>query len=501
MDLVTPSLKFLSLIPETILTATALLLALAAAVKLNLNMRITGLIVILSITITGIMVFFTEPGVVGGDSFLNDAASPLFKYVFLIAAVCTAAMFLAVPKASPTKSIISLSCLILSLVGMMFLSMSSSLLSLFVSLELCTLPLIFIFFLNTDDSDRIKTSHKFLLITSFSSLLILFGLSFLFGLSGALNFLLMKLQIAIVHLTNRQIGVTILLSIAAILTGLLFRSGLIPFQNWQRRLHHKLPLPIVAFLATAFLIAIVLFFSKLFINGLFAFHGPEMNPNDWGRLIGFVAFVNLLFGSIQLYRQNDLVDLMYYSNITQIGFILTGLLAMNPTGLRGAGFYIIAFVLATLGAYGVIYVISNSSKSTSLDSSKGLQKSSLLAAILLSIFLFSLAGLPLLAGFVAKFSVIEGALQRAATDKTYHWMYLVSGGAAVAALVTIIKFFKIVFSFFSTGEFPSLPFKIPFAVNMVLIALAVVIIAFGIFPDPILSFANRLPEAFGFTFE
>lgn len=234
---------------------------------------------------------------------------------------------------------------------------------------------------------------------------------------------------------------------------------------------------------------------------MFAFHGPEMNPNDWGRLIGFVAFVNLLFGSIQLYRQNDLVDLMYYSNITQIGFILTGLLAMNPTGLRGAGFYIIAFVLATLGAYGVIYVISNSSKSTSLDSSKGLQKSSLLAAILLSIFLFSLAGLPLLAGFVAKFSVIEGALQRAATDKTYHWMYLVSGGAAVAALVTIIKFFKIVFSFFSTGEFPSLPFKIPFAVNMVLIALAVVIIAFGIFPDPILSFANRLPEAFGFTFE
>ncbi|MGH8015066.1 MAG: NADH-quinone oxidoreductase subunit N, partial [Candidatus Zixiibacteriota bacterium] len=498
---ITTPLKLSALIPEAILLTLVLLLLVAALFRLKIGGRLTGYLVMTALFVSGISISFTKPGIIGADLFLNEPGAQFFKYLFLSAAFLAVALSAVSSNDNSLKQLNSYTSILLALVGMMFLSMATSLLSLYVTLELSTLPLTALLILSSQTDGRSLLSLRFLIVTVFSSLLILFGFSFLYGLSGALNLIVMKLQIAIVHITNRQIGVIILLSIVAVLTGTMFRLGLIPFHNWARKFQESMPLPIVAFLATGFLAALLMFLAKFFIAGLFAFYGPEMNPNDWGRLLGFVAFVNLIFGSIQLFRQRDLVAVMFYTVITQASFVMMGFNTMRPTGLQAAAFCLSSIIISVIGVYAIIYLIRQSLDSTSLDSVKGLSKSSKLLAILLVIFLMSLAGLPMLSGFVGKFSVLEAALERAGADRTYHWMYLVVGAAMFNIIVSFVKYSRVSLSLFQTVEHPLPSISIPAPLYLILGAALLVTITFGIYPDPLLSFASRIPEAFGFVVE
>ncbi len=487
--------NYARLLPETALAGAIFVLAVLAAARPNINRKFfeyTALVVLAAI---GVLVGITGLGSIDGTQFLNDPASQFFKFIFLSAGFFAVGLLAASTnenKHSPAQ----LSLLLLSVLAMMFLAMSTNLLSIFVSLELSAVPLIAIMM----HQDNLGLSaKKFLLVTLFSSLLILFGFSFLYGLSGATNLTMMKLQIAVVHITQRQIGVIILLTIASILTGLMLKAGMIPFHIRMHTLHKNLPLPVVAFLATAFVSAILLAFAKIFINGLFAFHGPEMNPNDWGRLVAFTAFVNIVFSTIQMVRQRDAISFLFYANLAQTGFALMGMISMVVHGLQSAGFYLVSFLLAAMGAYAIVDTVTAGTNSTNLDHFKGLSKTSLPLAVLFSIYLLSLAGLPLLAGFVAKFSVITAALEMAGTDQAFHWMYLLAGAGIVCAVITLAQTGKIVLSLFVKTEQPAVVFRIPAVLKLVLAVTALGTFFLGIYPDPILSLAAHISEAFGFN--
>ncbi len=486
------------LLPEAVLFASTLLLAIIAAFRPNINQRAIGFAALAALLVTGVLAAITSFGSIDGTLFVNDPGAQFFKFIFLSAAFFSIGLIVSSSKENRPFSAVHLCLFLLSVLAMMFLSMSSNLLAIYVALELSAMPLI-VMTMNYGNFDRL--AQKFLLVTMFSSLLILFGFSFLYGLSGAANLIMMKLQIAVVHITQRQIGVIILLTIAAILSGLLLKAGFIPFNSWMHRLHQNLPLPVVIFMAVAFTSAVLLAFAKIFINGLFAFHGPEMTPNDWGRLVAFIAFINIVFGTIQMLRQRDIVSLMFYSNITQAGFVLMGMISMVIHGLQSAGFFLISFMLSAAGIYTVVETVKRQTNSTNLDDFKGLSKSSFPLAMLLSIFLMSLAGLPLLAGFVAKFSVIEAALDMAGLDKLYHWMYLLAGAGIICTAVALVKLGKIVFSLFAQTEQLPIAIQIPLPLKIVLAVTALGTLLFGIYPDPLLLLAARIPQAFGFIIE
>jgi NADH-quinone oxidoreductase subunit N len=363
------------------------------------------------------------------------------------------------------------------------------------------MPLLMLAMFNNSVVGGQVAAVKFTLVAVFSSLLILFGFSFLFGLSGALNLIVMKLQIAIIHITNQQIGMTVLLSIVSILVGVILRAGLIPFQGWALAFYKKLPLPLVGFISVGFVAAVIIFFSKVFINGLFAFYGPEMNPNDWGRLVGFTAFVNIVFGTLRLYRQRDFISLIFYSNLIQIGFILTGLVSMRPTGVQAAGFYLCSCLLATFGIYAVFISVKKAFGNTELESLTGLYKSSKTLALTLTTYLMSLAGLPLLSGFVAKYSIIESALERADSSRDYHWLFLLIGAALISTVFVFIRFLKISVSLYRTAETPPVSLKITMATKVLFAITLVATLYFGIIPDWLFTFVSGIPSAFGFIIE
>ena len=498
MEPTTLPTNYAGLLPEGVLLAATAILAGLAAFRSGIGHRVIGYSALAILIVSGVLVGITGFGSIDSALFINDSGSQFFKFIFLAAAFFTISQKLSYSDENRQLFAANILLLLLSVIAMMFLSMSSNLVSIFVSLELSVIPLIVI---AKNYNNSVKLPQKFLLVTLFSSLLILFGFSFLYGLSGATNLLMMKLQIAVVHITQLQIGVIILLAVASILSGLILKAGFIPFNSWMHRIHKNLPLPIVSFVAVAFTSAVILAFAKIFINGLFAFHGPEMNPNDWGRLVAFIAFINIVFGTIQMLRQRNLVSLMFYANMAQMGFVLMGMISMVIHGLQSAGFYLISFMFSATGAYALIDIVKRQSASTNLDDFKGIAKSSLPIAIIFSVFLMSLAGLPLLVGFVAKFSIIEAALEMAGLDKSFHWMYILAGAGIVCAVISLIKLGRIAFSLFARTERPQIGLKFPLPVKFVLAVTALGTILFGVYPDPLLALAARLSAAFGFIIE
>ncbi len=501
MNQTEPTLNLSLVMPELVLLALVLLFTGLAVFRLNLSHRAAGYLTILGFLITGVLVVITKLGNVDGDLFVNDAGSQFFKLLFLLAAFLTVAMDVSIGRNESKTSLSKYALLMLAVAAMMFLAMSSNLLSIYVCLELCSISLIMLAAHYSALPAAAKTVQKFFLITVLSSLLILFGFSFLYGLSGSANLVMMKLQIAVVHISKLQIGVITLLAVAAILSGLIVKAGLMPFHGWLHGLHQNLPPGLVAFMAVAFMAALLLAFAKIFINGLFAFYGPEMNPNDWGRLVALVAFINIVFGTVQMLRQKEIISMLFFSNMAQIGFILTGMISINQHGLQSAGFYLIAFLFSSIGCYAVIGLVRQSTAATNLEDFKGLSKSSLPLAMLMAVYLMSLAGLPLLAGFVAKYSVINAALEVVAVDRTYQWMYLPAGAGIVCAAMMIFKFAQVAMSLFKRTEKPMLPIHFPAPIIAVFAITALATLFLGIFPDTLLALAARIPAAFGFMME
>jgi NADH-quinone oxidoreductase subunit N len=295
--------------------------------------------------------------------------------------------------------------------------------------------------------------------------------------------------------------VIILLSVAAVLSGLMLKAALPPFHKWNRELHENSPISIVAFLAVAFAAAVLAAFAKIFINGLFAFYGPEMNPNDWGRLVSLVAFAAMVFGTAQLTRQKEMVSLLYYSNIAQMGFILTGLVSMNQYGLQSAAFCLFAFMAAVSGIYAMILLVKNAGGSTQLTELRGLYHSNKFVGIMLAISLMSLAGLPLTAGFVAKLSVIQAAISMATIDRLYHWMYLLAAAGTICAVIAFFKFVRIVWSIFTRTSVSLTLTRIPWPALILISVMALTTVFFGVLPDSLLDYAAKISLAFGFMAE
>ncbi len=493
--------KISMLAPELSLLAVAAILIGVDLFRMKINRAVTGYFVLIGIVIAAVLVVLTDLGSVDAYHFINDSSSRFFKLLFILAAFLTVAIDMSFFEKDGTAGDYRYPLILMSVVSLMFLSMAASLVSIFITLEFALIPLVILVTFVSSSKELGKMPQRLYVIMALSSIFILFGFSFLYGLSGSVGLLMMKLQIAVVHITQRQIGVIILLAIIAILAGLLIKSGLIPFNSWIKEAQQNLPISITTYLSVAIVFGVIVAFAKIFINGLFAFHGPEMNPNDWGRLVGFVAFINIVFGTVQFLKQKEIMSMIHYSNIVQVGFILTGLTSMNELGLKSAGFSLAVYLFAMTGIYGVLALLRQNSNVTMLEDLKGLSKSSLLVSVVMAAYLMSLAGLPVLAGFVAKYSIIDAALETAAFDKVYHWLYLLTGAGIISAVIIFFKLSKLSLSMFRKSETAAVPLNMPIPLMLVFAITSAGTLFFGIFPDRLLQLAAQIPQAFGFMAE
>ncbi|UCG60466.1 MAG: NADH-quinone oxidoreductase subunit N [Candidatus Zixiibacteriota bacterium] len=433
-----------------------------------------------------------------GAMFFNDTTAMFFKIVFLGAAIMAIGSSFGITK----QKIVNhrgefYGLLLFSTLGMMFLASSNELLTLYIGLELTTIPLFVLAAFFKDDKLSVEAGVKYFVIGAFSSALLLYGMSFLYGLSGTTGLVQMKMNMAVVFLSYRDIGVILLGGIVLLVAGVGFKLALPPFHQWAPDVYEGSPTPIAAFLSVGSKAAGLVAFGKIFVNGLMAFFGPEQAPNDWGMLVGLLAILAMVIGNVVAIRQTNIKRMLAYSSIAQAGYIMIGMVVLNEHGMASVAYYIFAYMFANMGAFAAVAIFEDQTGSCQIEDYKGLAKTSPVFAVSLSLFLLSLVGIPPLAGFLAKYKVFAAAISMATVDPSASWLYWLVGVGVLTAVFSLFYYANVMRLMFFSNEEPrhKITYSVP-ALCVLLLGLAGIVV-FGIYAEPILKLVRTIPADFG----
>lgn len=296
-----------------------------------------------------------------------------------------------------------------SILGMMVFASATDLLTIFVALEVLSLPLYVLSGLAR--RRRLlsqEASLKYFLLGALSSAIFLFGIVLLYGFSGSFHFAAIASQVGAVG------GLDILLTVGAVmvLIGLLFKIGAVPFHAWTPDVYQGAPTPITGFMAAATKLAAfaaLLRFVYVVIPGL----GWDLAPVVWTVII-----LTMIVGTVLGLVQNNVKRMLAYSSIAHAGFVLLGVFALQPEGPSSVLFYLLAYGVATVGAFAVVTAVREkdaagnvTAEANDLDAFKGLGRTNPMLAGAMTLFLLSFAGIPLTAGFIGKFVVFSAAVK------------------------------------------------------------------------------------------
>ena len=358
--------------------------------------------------------------------------------------------------------------------GMMLFPVATDLITLFVALEVLSLPLYLLAGLSR--RRRLMSQEaalKYFLLGAFSSAFFLMGVAYLYGYSASTTFA--GIHASVVGGTGNDIY--LLLGIAFLSIGLLFKVGAVPFHAWSPDVYQGAPTAVTAFMAAATKVAafgaMLRIFYVSFAEALW----------QWRPALIAIALITMVFGSLVAIAQRDVKRMLAYSSIAHAGFLLSGVIALNKSGLDASIFYLFAYGVATVGAFGIVTLVRDSAgEVTDLNRWSGLGKRSPWVATAFAGFLLAFAGIPLTSGFIGKFSIFSAAYESGSTA------ILITGvlSSAIAAFfyirVIVLMFFKDPVEDGTSVVIPSVYTQVTIIVS------SVVTFALGIYPTPLINF-------------
>src|SRR4051812_38341669 len=300
-----------------------------------------------------------------------------------------------------------------SMLGMMVMVSANHLLLLYLGLELMTLSLYAMIALQRDSAIATEAAMKYFVLGALASGLLLYGMSMLYGATGVLELTRMAEIIA----SNQADSTILLFALVFIIAGLGFKLSAVPFHMWVPDVYEGAPTPVALFVGSAPKLAAFAFIMRLLVTGL----GADYLVEQWQWMLIIMAVLSLAIGNITAIAQINLKRMLAYSTISHMGFLLLGVLAGGNDGYASAMFYVIVYVLMTLGTFGMILLMSRAGfEADKLEDFKGLNARSPWYAFLMLLLMFSMAGLPPAVGFYAKLSVLWAVL-----DAGYLWLAVV----------------------------------------------------------------------------
>lgn len=359
--------------------------------------------------------------------------------------------------------------------GMLLFPASGDLLTMFVALEVLSLPLYLLCGLAR--RQRVLSQEaalKYFLLGAFSSAFFVFGVAFLYGESGSVRLS------AIADATAGGGTTFALVGTGLIAVGLLFKVGAVPFQSWVPDVYQGAPTPITAFMASATKIAAFGAMLRVLYVGV-----PGLR-DDWRPLLWVVAILTMVFGSVLAVTQTDVKRMLAYSSVAHTGFILTGVVAADDAGVSSTLFYLAVYGFGTVAAFAIVGLVRGpAGEATHLSHWAGLGRRSPLVAGTFAVLLLSFAGIPLTAGFVGKFAVFSAAAVAGA------WPLVVVG--VVCSAIAAFFYVRVIVLMFFTDS-PDVPPDVvvpsPMTTTAIVVGAAVTVVV-GIFPQPLLDLAER----------
>ena len=401
MSFETAGYQLQPVLPELVLAAGTLALLMLGAFRGQGTTRlVTGLAVCL-LALTGVLVLMLPSGRLStfGGSFIVDEFARFLKILALIGSAVTLVLsdeFLS----DPSRRIFEYPVLVLlSTLGMMVLISAGDLIILYLGLELMSLALYVVAASNRDNAKSTEAGLKYFVLGALSSGMLLYGASLIYGFTGTVSFAGLAAAI-------KAGSVGLVFGLVFLLAGLCFKVSAVPFHMWTPDVYEGAPTPVTAFFASAPKVAALAVFARVTLT---AFPGIL---TQWQQIVVFVSIASMALGSFAAIGQTNIKRLMAYSSIGHMGFALVGLAAGTVEGAQGVLVYIAIYVAMTLGAFAVILAIKRNGQSfENISDFAGLSRTNPLLAFLFAMLLFSLAGIPPLAGFFAKWYVFVAAIK------------------------------------------------------------------------------------------
>jgi len=425
------------------------------------------------------------PGLLGfNDTVLVDGFFIVFASLFLAATALVILLSVRYLELEKEQEGEYYALMLLSCIGMMFMASGVDLVVLFLGLETMALS----FYVMTGFLRANKRSNeaalKYLLLGAFSSGILAYGFSLLYGVSASTNIgqigkmLDARLQYTAANGFADWLAILAFVTVAA---GLFFKVAAVPFHQWAPDVYEGAPTPVTAYVSVASKTASFALFLRLMTS---VFGGSQAT---WLYAVAGVAVASLTWGNLAALTQTNIKRLLAYSSISHVGYILLGIVAGNETGMTGIIYYLIAYAFMTIGAFAVVIVMRQRGLiGDELDDLDGLYQRSPAAALLLLIFMLSLAGIPPTAGFMGKYFIFQSLIE------THHPVLAVF--AALYIVPALYYYFRVVVHAWlkKPGEAPA-----PHMSSAQAIALGAAVfvsLAAGLYPEP---FARLARYAFG----
>jgi len=491
---------FTLMLPGLFLLGWAVLVFLIDLFFLKGKSTALGYVSIVGLVVALVLTCITPDGKTFGQMFISDGFSRFFNIVFLGATLFAVASSESFAGRLTHNKGEYYGLLLLCTVGMMFLVSAGEMISMYVALELTTISL---FILAAYKKTRLSSAEaglKYLILGAISSAILLYGISMIYGVTGTTDFVRIhaiisaKLGSGIIK-AARDIHV---LGMVMIIAGLGFKLAVVPFHMWAPDVYQGAPTPITSYLSIASkaagLAAMIRVLAGAFQSAAFM--------DDWGIILAVLAAAAMIVGNITAVLQSNIKRMLAYSSIAQAGYVLVGLVAASrylsftgvkpwEFGISALSFYIFGYMFANMGAFAVAIAFSHRYNSDKIKDYSGLGRKNPFLALSMTIFLLSLAGMPPLVGFLAKYYVFAAAV----AGGKYVWLVIVGLLTSVIALFYYANIIKMMFFVEAKDGDDTRVKTAPLLATAIAVALIGTFVV-GLYPEPFVELAEKAAVVF-----
>ena len=465
--------------PEIILAVGALALLLIGVFSGERSApTVTGLAVALIIASGLWLVLVPGEGVAFGGAFVLDPFTRFMKAVALIGSVTAMIMTVGHARSEQLDRFEFPVLLVIATLGMMLLISANDLLALYLGLELMSLSLYVVAAINRDSLRSTESGLKYFVLGSLSSGMLLYGMSLIYGFTGNTGFDGIALVLAS---ETRSLGVVF--GLVFVLAGLCFKISAVPFHMWTPDVYEGAPTPVTAFFAAGPKVAAMAILVRIVSDAFLQLVA------DWQQILVFVSIASMLLGSFAAIGQRNIKRLMAYSSIGHMGFALVGLAAGTETGVSGVILYMLIYMVMTLGTFACIMAMRRKEGDNveNVDDLAGLASTKPFMAVVLTALMFSMAGIPPLAGFFAKYFVFIAAI-----EAELYALAVIGVLSSVVGAYYYLRIVKLMWFDEATGEFA----RVPGELRLVFGLSGLFVTAYVIFGGPVGSAANAAAASF-----
>jgi NADH-quinone oxidoreductase subunit N len=465
----TPEL-FTAILPEIGLVSLAAILLILDLILPREQRRVMGWITASGLFLIVIVALFAgrpslEPQILWGGMVRFDWLAFIFKMIFLFGAAVTALFAMDVEHLGARGEFYLL--LLIATMGMGFMAAAADLIMLYLAIETTSIPLYVLAGFMTRDKKSTESGFKYLFFGALTSAIMLYGFSLLYGFAGTTSIY----QLAAIFQQGEIALLPLFGTLLLVLVGFGFKISAVPFHFWAPDVYEGAPTPVTGFLSTASKAA---GFAVLMRILLVVF--PESQPY-WTSVVAILSVASMTLGNSLALAQRNIKRMLAYSSIAHAGYALIGVVAFSPLGMAAVVYYLGAYLLTNLAAFGVVVAFWRVAGSDEIADYAGLSRRAPGLSLALMVALLSLAGMPPLGGFIGKVLVFA-----AAVDSNLIWLALVGVINSIVGLYYYLTVLKVVYLFRSEDEDKPLPISRPYTVALTVLTLGIIVMGTLIAP-------------------